>query len=315
MIFFCKNIYKEFLYNYEKEIFDEIIPYSTMTSKILNHHLKKYKFEYLINLYSLVEENDYLTAWPVRQNLIKQIKTKCKIADVTASNNFERNKNLKMWDKLIVTEPNCFELERRRQFFERLLEIPIPKEDTSLIPLCNFKKDYIVISLFTNVPERNYSKEKWIQIINHILQNSNNELQLLFIGVNKDKKGAEEILNNIDDKYNPCKNIIGLNAISLLPSILSGAKFLLSCETGTVHIANAVECKTICLSCGAYYGRFLPYNTGNVEYIFPDEFQHLVDSNNQTELQKFYKFNDQFSTSDINVEKVIKVVDRYIKNT
>ena len=312
LVYLSKFPYRNIFNNYDKDIFDEIVFYSGIPFKELKKKLKKYSFDYLINLFTLNEKFDFST-WVVRRQLFN-IKAKCKITGLIASENWEKNKNTKIWDKLIVLEPNCFELEGQRQFFEKLLEIPIPQEDTSMQPLCDFKKDYIVISLFANNVERNFSNEKWAYIINHILQNSNDSLQLLFVGVDMDRKGLREILKNVDDKHNRCKDLIGLTDVSLLPSLLAGAKFLLAIETGTVHIANAVNTKVICLSSGSFYGRFLPYSSRNVEYIFPEKFQHLIDTNNQTELQKVYTNDSPWSPADIDVEQIIKVVDRHLKN-
>lgn len=315
LVYFSKKIYKNMILCYDENIFDDIIIYNGSEAVNLSKNLKKYKFEYIVNLYAFGNCTNFNFTWKTRANLAKKINAKYKIADVIKSENFEKRKNLKYWNELIATEPVYFESERRRLFFEKLLEMHIPEENLYIEPKFDLKKDYIVVSLLSNVEERNYSKEKWVEIINYILRHSNKELQLLFIGVDKDRKEAKEILDCIDDPNHQCKNLIGFTDITMLPMILSGAEFLLACETGTVHIANAVRCKSICLSCGAYYGRFLPYENGFVEYVFPDKFQELIDKNNQAELKKYYDIGKKdipCSVKDISSEKVIKVLNKYL---
>lgn len=59
----------------------------------------------------------------------------------------------------------------------------------------------------------------------------------------------------------------------------------------------------------------MPYNNGIVEYVFPDKFQELIDNNNQKELKKYYDFvlkDVQYPVSDIQSEKVINVLSKYL---
>ena len=122
------------------------------------------------------------------------------------------------------------------------------------------------------------------------------------------------MLKPINDINNQCKNIAGLTDISLLPSILKNAEFLIGLESGNVHIAESVNCRAICLSNGAYYKRFHPYPDNKlITYIYPNEFDNYLKESNDDRLSKFYDPNFEYNMNDIPSQKVIKVIDKYLQ--
>lgn len=310
-IYLCKNAYQDMVKTYDKNIFYDVIVYDE-NLKTVKNNLKKYKIHTLINLFSLSRGN-FFKGWNIRYNLIKNLNIKNKIADVTIDNEEDlKNKNLKIYSKLIITKTKSFELERRRQFFEKLTQMPIPIINKEITPVIDLKKEYISISLFTAYKKRNYNSNKWVKVLNYLLDNLPQNIQLLFLGGNNDKDNIQKILNQLKESSR-CINFAGVTSISLIPSILNISKFLISLETGTVHIAESVNCPTICISCGSHWGRFLPYNKSNISYIFPDEFEILLAEKNNKKLEEFYQANWSYKVEDIPSEKIIKEIDKFLK--
>ena len=311
-IYLCKDAYQDMVKTYDNDVFKDVITYDE-DYKATKKALKKFKIHTLINLFSLSRGNNF-RGWLTRHNLIKNLKIKRKIADVTIETNDDlKNPNLKIFNEFIVTKNKPFELERRRQFFEKVAETSIPHISKQITPIIDFSKEYICISLFTGYKKRNYDESKWIEVLNYLIENISQDTQLLFLGSNNDKNNIQQILNKLNNSSH-CINFAGISNISLVPSILKNAKLLIALETGTVHIAESVNCPTICISCGAHYGRFLPYNNQNISYVFPDKFEDLLIEKNKDILDTFYQANWTYKVKDIPSEKIIKEIDKFLSS-
>lgn len=313
-VFFAKSVYFDFVKEHDKKYFDYIVSYDknlgAVKTKLAN--LNIFKFQECINLHyiTLGESKE----WGVRLNLIRSLKKDKTIADIINFEHIDSStcKDLSIYDEVIISEEKGkAEIVRRRDFFEKLLYIKIPVGGTELTSIFNLNNPFILISICAGSSARRYNKKDWIKIINNIIQNTDSNFQLLFLGGVTEYNKINDVIKKVNDK-NRCVNLAGNLPISLLPVLLTKAEFLLSVETGTVHIAHSVGCKTICLCCGAYYGRFQPYNEF-VEYIYPDEFDRLLVENRARVEDEFYNINWTFKTNDIAPEKVIKVLDKYIE--
>lgn len=313
LVYFIKKHYLNMYNAYDLNCFDYVIPWDN--SEATKNLMKKFEFTTLINLNSLNKQNNFKGAMH-RYNIITQTKCDEKIADVIFDNEMDKNpifkENLAHYTKLIITKNNVFETERLKEFFEKLLEIEIPLENKTLSPLVDFKnKNNIAISLFTAAKDRNYIDKHWIKILNHILSKTNQNTNILFLGSSKEHAATQQIINKLKDKKR-CTNLCGLVDISLIPTILAHCNLLISPETGTVHIAESVNCPVICLCAGGYYKRFQPYKKG-VQYIYPDKFENLIQENNPI-LADFYNRNNTFKMKDIHPEKIIKILENYLIN-
>lgn len=313
LILFQQSHYINFAKQYDKDSFIDIIPFDKNLLKSFNgirDKIKNYEFDSVINLsarrpHCLYNEKLHL-------QLLNLIPAKEKIVDVIG-NSFERNlinpKLLEIYTKFIYTRKNVFEMERRRDFFSQLLCMELPLENIKLDSL--FGKKYVVFSLMAMHKNRMFPEEKWIRIIEYVLSKTNESVKLLFVGSPVDCIHTDVILKKISDNSR-CVNLCGMTDISLIPMILQNSLFLIAPETGTVHIAEAVGCRTICLCCGAHYGRFWPHKD-NVTYVLPDKFKTLLDANNDNELAEFYYGNYVIDIADIKEEDVFCAVDKMIK--
>ena len=211
-------------------------------------------------------------------------------------------KRFSEFNNIIVTECVGYEWERKRIFFERALDIKIKSENLNITPLIDFREKYITISLMAMNVYRCYSNEKWIDVLEYIIRNTRDDVKLLFIGGKIDFDLTNSLISKLSNK-NRCVNLCGLIDSSMIPVVLKNSEFLLSPETGTVHIAAALNCPTICLSCGANYGRCLPHE--NVTYVYPDEFDEILVHSSE-EIKDFYYFNYKYKTESISPNKINK---------
>ncbi len=317
IIFFAPSRYSNFIKCYDGQYLDDIIIYDKNAFEFADDlitKLKQYQFDTVIYLSGLHRANNYFGI-KLRYNLVKKIKAKEKIADVileTKQATKVQHQNLKIFTKIIYTKPVSFEMERRRQFFEQLLDFSLPQEDLSINPLFYMKDKYIAISAMAMSKKRNYSVDKWIQIVNYLLEKCKTEIKILFLGSNLDYKETQEIIEQTIDKTR-CINLCGLTDATFLPILLQNAEFLISPETGTVHIAEAVGCKTICLCGGAHYNRFLPHKK-HITYIYPKDFLNVINNNDETVIQEYYCPMSINSVDSIEVSAVKKVIDSYLNN-
>ncbi len=220
----------------------------------------------------------------------------------------------KYFKNIYRTEGMKFFNEEIREVFQKIFDIDIPTEE-QLLPLkLDLRKKHIAISILANDKKRIYPVEHWVKIINYILDRVDASTEIIFLG--SGYKTENEFINKVISKLKypeKCINTSGFFNPAGLMSILSHCKFLVSVETGTVHFAKSAGIRTICITNGQAYGNFLPYKDG-VEYVYPDRFEERM--KNPTygfKLTAHQALNYDISISEIPPEKVIPLIDKYLK--
>ena len=312
LIYVGKHTQIDLVRAYDTDLFDEIYEWNeeyfkrAEYRKMLIQLLNKHNIDVLVNLRCTIvgSSEDF---YP-RYYLAKHVRAKKKYTDCIDFDNQYKNSFLKIYDKVFCTnkENILFEDERRKRFFEDLLEIKIPSESMTLQPLFDTNKINIAISIVAVSKERMFNKDVWVRILNNLLDNGNN-VELLFLGSQYDRKIVDDLIQSLNNP-SQCKNLAGRTCVSTIPIILRQCKFILAVETGTVHIAHSVGCKSIVLCNGSYYARFQPYNDNLVKYIYPNEFKDLIDKNDKSELINFYGLNTKYSNSDIDENELLSVM-------
>jgi ADP-heptose:LPS heptosyltransferase len=102
-------------------------------------------------------------------------------------------------------------------------------------------------------------------------------------------------------------NKCGQTSLTEFANILKQAKLLLSVDTGSVHIAAAMDCPVYGIFNGIHLGRFAPYPknvSANVHAIFPDEVDKDLAKGNYGR----YQFSSPFPYSAVSAEKVIATI-------
>ena len=180
-----------------------------------------------------------------------------------------------------------------------------------LKPPINENKKHIAISILANDDRRFYGHDNWRKVINMILSTMDDRTDLLFLGSKAESSMVDSFINTLATPER-CVNLAGRTTVSYLSEILSQCEYLLSVETGTVHIAQACGCKVVCLSCGAFYGQFHPYKNPNIKYVYPKEFNDFI--TNGGDGKEFYNLNFQYSMDSIKPEEVLEKINSLYKS-
>ena len=152
------------------------------------------------------------------------------------------------------------ELERNAEFFSGILKklyLPSYPElevsgDSNIPELkCN---SFYVLSIGANKKYREWPY-KFYAIIAQRIYKKTGWLGLICGAENEFDLG--EHIKKLCDA--PLQNYTGRTTLSELTRLLVKSQILISNETGTVHIANAVGTPTVCILGGGHFGRFVPY--------------------------------------------------------
>lgn len=304
IIYCTRNNYADFTKNYDAQYFNEIIEidYKAYTKnkdyeKYIVKLLNSYKPDIIISTQLLTCGNKKILKGFRPFTLIKKINAKKKVTSLTGG--YDKNFSRNIFNKIIYT-PNVFELERQRIFFEKLLNIKIPKVKSDLSEQFEKDTEYIAVSVIAQDKNRMYPYDKWVNILNYLTDITDSNLRLLFLGTKQESKEINNIINSLN-KPERCINFAGRTQISSIPQILRKSKFLISVETGTVHIAHAVNCKTICLAGSMAYINFYPYSDNLIKYVYPQRMIEMIKQNTI--------ISGNISVAEVNERDVIKEID------
>ncbi len=314
IIFVCRNAFTDFVRTYDSQYFDEIIEIdknklknifyrNSIISKINSLKPDDLYFASCLNLNKIKPKHDVVS--DNYYSLFKNIKAKNKYTSY-----YGNNPNLKndVFNKLFYFGDNemlMFEEERLRKEYEYLLGISINNKISGIqIPLENEKK-HIAVSIFASSKERMLKFNDWKNIINYITDNTDSSYEIVFLGDKSEEKYINTLIKNVNSPEK-CINMGGGNT-SLIPIILKSCQFLISVESGNVHIAHEVGCKTICISGSFAYGRFHPYNDNLIKYVYPEKFSEYIKSNGiNTQLK------EEFYASENDINEVKKIIKEYL---
>ena len=110
-------------------------------------------------------------------------------------------------------------------------------------------------------------------------------------------------------------NVIDLTGATRLPellTILKGAQWLITVDTGSVHLAAAVGCRVSGIFNGSQYGRFAPYPeelTQTIHAIYPKDI--ATDLQNPGIIRNEYTFTVDIPYDWVSPEQVIKTIKPY----
>lgn len=188
-----------------------------------------------------------------------------------------------------------FDFDLNKAFFEDLLnkkiDIQYPKIENDKVNFtCDWlkdqKKEYIVINPCAFHKFRMWHEFNWIQVIKHLIQLN---YDIFIVCGSNEKNYCQKLINETGE--NDVKLLSGLPVEQLL-SVLKLAKMYIGQDSGVFHIAAALNIRSLCLSAGNAYFRFVNYpkTRQNVKVVFPvgteewilenkDIYHTLVDTN------------------------------------
>lgn len=314
----CGNIlWKELSETLDKDIIDEFIWVNR----------KKYysNLLYKFNLYKTVYKKGFEVAIDptyTREVLYGDfiIKNSCASERIGFCGSLEKHTKWKRivfsdryYTKLIETgKENYFEFYRNRLFFEKLLdtklEISKPFIQTDCIKYENkIRTKYVVLFPGAAFSIRRWDINKFSEVAKYIVKKFSLAI-VIAGGVNEfvlpEKLSKELGENNLFDMR-------GKTSLSQLVKLIEGSELLISNETGAVHIAAAVNKKTICISNGNHFGRFNPYPTAvfdGIYYLYPEIVTNKIREKSGLEE---YRFDSELNINEISPEEVIKLINEF----
>ncbi len=163
--------------------------------------------------------------------------------------------------ELIPSSPEQLsELERNAEFFSGFIKKLYLPSYPELELSCDCKiqelkhKSFYILSLGANKKYREWPYKYYAKIAQKIHKKTG--WLGLICGAENEFYLGEHIKKLCDA---PLQNYTGKTTLSELTCLLAKSQILISNETGTVHIANAVGTPTVCILGGGHFGRFVPY--------------------------------------------------------
>ena len=307
IIFAGRNEFSEFAEKYDKKYIDKFI-WVNYSEYMSNKNVRKEYYK----LFSKLNVNEVISPVYDREPIVCEpivgsVKAEIKYGHSGPMNRFENvisehkiKKYNKIYTKLIFTGDDIvFEEERYRRFFEQIIKEPI--EDNNLDSIfsvdIDFNSKYVLIAPFAGDVIRTWNKFNFVDLINFLVNEYNYDVGILGSNNINEEKIADEMIC-LADKKSKVKNLVGKISLAELPIYLKKCQFLVANETGTVHLAHAINTKTYCISNGSYMNRFMPYK--NINYIYPDNIINYLKEHHEIGLR---------ASVDINSIKSKKVID------
>lgn len=164
------------------------------------------------------------------------------------------------YDERIASEPEMrSEFERNAEFI-RGLGIPDVQNGTSPFPRpqpSSFAGDYYVLSPGAGSRLRRWDIANFALLANRIYDATGWEG--VVVGAPDEAELGSTVLHLARA---PLHDRVGATSIRELLGLIAGARLVVGNETGTVHMAAAVDTPNVCITGGGHFNRFVPYGTG-----------------------------------------------------
>ncbi|MDB9535737.1 glycosyltransferase family 9 protein [Dolichospermum planctonicum CS-1226] len=224
-----------------------------------------------------------------------------------------KERNDKKYTKLIKSDKVWLsEVERNINFITNMgitklidglprwkIHSDILSKSIELVKFKGVEGHFVVICPGAAISFRMWTPQKFAEVIDYLWDNYG--LSILICGSPKDKTSSLEIQKSLKSAKVIC--LCGETNLIQLSAIMSYAKLCITMDSGSAHIAVAVNSPLICIIGGGHYKRFFPYGD-------PNRFRAATE-----ELDCFYcnwncKYDTPFCVKDITVVTVIKEIDQ-----
>ena len=234
--------------------------------------------------------------------------------------------NIKKWEIKIgngcytqlihVSDDIIFEFERNKLFFEKLTG-----EDFSNIePKINYSPpkhqdqgQHVIFLPGAADKHRQWSSKNFAAVADWLTKEK--KCRIILCGSPSEYQVGVDI-SNYSLQPNNIENPIGLLTVPDLFGLLHDAKFILSNETGAVHICAALGKTVFCISNGNHFKKYTEYPPRlkkNVYYIYPAEVETLMKSSYEQAARK-YDFKSDLDIDSISPQKVINSIYSFFFN-
>jgi len=212
---------------------------------------------------------------------------------------------------------NLFDLYRNADFLSKLLSNDQIKQASSLFISQRFmlsqRDNYYIVFSGAGKQNKKWKPNYFAEVIRYIYYKYG--ILPIICGSKSETDDSQAILRCIDDDI-PINNLTGKTSLVETLELLNRAKFALSVDTGSVHLASSVKCPVIGLFSGKHYGRFAPYPAeifNQFFVIYPDHIDELIRKKDQS-LSDPNNFPNE-AIQQILPEKVMVVVDKMLNHS
>ena len=247
----------------ELPFWDEVLPVNVKAFKTLS----RYRWNILRKVRNFGAEiaiqPTYSREFYHGDSLIRASNASKKVSSAGNMSNRDQLKSIladRWHTELIPSSPEQLsELERNAEFFSGFIKkkyLPSYPE-LELSGDCKIQelkcKSFYILSLGANKKYREWPYKYYAKIAQKIHKKTG--WLGLICGAENEFYLGEHIKKLCDA---PLQNYTGQTTLSELTCLLAKSQILISNETGTAHIANAVGTPTVCILGGGHFGRFVP---------------------------------------------------------
>jgi len=248
----------------ELPFWDEVLPVNVKAFKTLS----RYRWNILRKVRNygaeIAIQPTYSREFYHGDSLIRASNASKKVSSAGNMSNRDQLKSIladRWHTELIPSSPGQLsELERNAEFFSGFIKkLYLPSyPELELSGDCNIQelkcKSFYILSLGANKKYREWPYKYYAKIAQKIHKKTG--WLGLICGAENEFDLGEHIKKLCDA---PLQNYTGQTTLSELTCLLAKSQILISNETGTAHIANAVGTPTVCILGGGHFGRFVPY--------------------------------------------------------
>lgn len=176
------------------------------------------------------------------------------------------------------------------QHIDTTMELPT-YENPKLIKKFQFLKDYIGFQVGASELYRAWPTDRFVQLAKLLLKDGKN---IAIIGIEEESFIAEKIIKEC--KSNDIVNLCGKTTIEELPYAVKNLKYVITPDTGTMHLAIALKIPTICLYSPSNPNYTGPYQDRHLHHVIKKNGEFV---NNKPKKQRSNKAMEMISVNDV----------------
>jgi ADP-heptose:LPS heptosyltransferase len=210
-------------------------------------------------------------------------------------------------------EQPVFEFYRNKLFTEFVTKTISPRKNTGvdikfLPPLqIALPEKYFVVFPGSRSKKRIWPTTSFVRVSDYLFDTTG--ATAVVCGTKND---AEYIDAFCGQYKHPCLNLMGQTSLTGMLTVFAGAECLLSVDTGSVHLAAAVNCTVFGIFNGSQYKRFAPYPkelSANFHAVYPDDVE--AELNDPLLVKEKYEFVVDVPYAAVSPEKVIHAIYKH----
>lgn len=309
-IVLCGNIvWKELSETIDIDFIDEFIWIEK--GKFNFNLIYRYKILKKINSqhFSLVLNFSHSRKYFLDDNIVKASNSYHKYgtySDLANMYSWQKKISDKFYKIIIDTSSVRFEFLKNKIFVENILN----KEINLSRPFIAYKSNsflkvsqkYVIISLGARFKHKRWNEKKFASVAAYLSKN----YSIVLAGSKKD----QNYLSSFKSVFDNFINFVGKTSLLDLINLVANSELVISNDTGIVHIAGALDVKTVVIHNGTHYGRFLPYPSKlgiPIKVVHPLIMQNLAESEKE---EKFF-YRSYLDINKISPDQVISTIKSF----